>query len=218
MESLTEYLKPTLLCDFDRAPEIRSTAQRLTFNKVEKGRIFDCLYNYVKELPFGLEDWDVKASQTLSKQWGMCSGKSNLLVALCRAAGLAARYKVLKIKPEEKLWDWIISSSRTLAEMVKSHSETDHVMVQVYLDRWEDCDPSRDTPFEKGLVKLGIPLERKLITNPDGQPCEQILASFDRWAVERQKARRYKENRDFVFSLINKQLDKIRALASPPRL
>jgi len=84
MESLAEYLRPTKLCDFDRAPEINNTAQRLVQNVVDKGEVFAYIYKFVKELPYGLEDWEISASHTLHKGWGMCSSKTKLLVAMCR--------------------------------------------------------------------------------------------------------------------------------------
>ena len=67
MGSLTEYLKPTCLCDFDEVPEIRATAQRLTMNLPDIGQVVQTIYRHVKEFPYGLEDWNIKASETLRK-------------------------------------------------------------------------------------------------------------------------------------------------------
>jgi transglutaminase-like putative cysteine protease len=214
MESLAKYLNPTDLCDFDRAPEINNTARQLTQNMADKRQTFNCIYQFVKELRYGLEDWDVSASHTLRKGWGMCSGKTNLLVAMCRGLMIPARYRIFKIEAEGTLWKWISKqNSQLAAEMGSPLSEQDHVIAEVYLDTWEACDPSRDTAFEEGLVRLGIPLERKLVIDPDGNAYLTILASIDEWAQKRQQARRFKENREFIFSKVNEQFDRIRFLS-----
>ena len=215
MESFNEYLRSTDLCDFDRAPKIKKTAQQLTKNMAHKRQIFDCLCQFVKELPYGLEDWDVRASQTLQKGWGMCSGKTNLLVAMCRGVMVPARYKILKVEAEGTLWNWIISQdSQVAAEMGRPLPEQNHVIAEAYLDTWEACDPSRDTAFEEGLVRLGIPLDRKIVTDPDGNVCQTTLASIDEWAHKRQQARRFRGNREAIFSRVNKQFERIRLLAT----
>ena len=69
------YLKPSGLCDFDRSPGIRRKAQELAAGFRNRKQKFESIFHYVKELPYGLEDWDLKASDTLKKGWGMCSGK-----------------------------------------------------------------------------------------------------------------------------------------------
>lgn len=210
MDSFADYLKPTKLCDFDRSPEIRETARRLTENTSDRREMFNCLYQFVRELPYRLEDWDVKASESLRKGWGMCSGKTNLLIALARALEIPARYRIFKIKPEGKLWRWIAQQDNGLArQMGEPPSEQDHIVAEVYLDDWEVYDPTRDSSFEKGLKKLGIPLERRSLT---GNPQLIILDSIDEWAKRRQQARRFRKNRRLILSRMNEQLDKIRDL------
>jgi transglutaminase-like putative cysteine protease len=99
-----QYLRPTRLCDFDTAPEIGGTAKMLAEGWERQRQKFDRIFQFVKGLPYGLEDWNVKASDTLRKGWGMCSGKSNLLVAMSRSLGIPARYRIIKIKAEGTLW------------------------------------------------------------------------------------------------------------------
>jgi len=214
MDSFDEYLRPTYLCDFNKDPEIKVTAHRLTQHTEDKRESFNNIYHFVKELPYVLENWDVKASDTLRKGRGMCSGKSNLLVAMCRALMIPCRYQIFKIEAERTLWNWIIQQNSELAtEMCEPLSEHDHVVVGVYLDKWEMYDPSRDTAFEKGLKRLGIKLERKpIIVSSDG-PSMIVLASIDEWAANRQKARRFKRSRELIFSRVNEQFDQIRLSA-----
>lgn len=210
--SLAEYLRPTRLCDFDRAEEIGSTARKLVHRLSDRRQMFSRIYRFVKELPYGLEDWDTTASQTLHKGWGMCSGKANLLVAMSRSVGIPARYRILRIKSEGTLWQWIQRQDSHLAQqMGDAPPQQDHVTAEVYLDGWEAFDPARDTPFEAGLKKLGIPLERKL-SQSDDRPQVMTLASFDEWAQQRQQARRFTQDRQRLFSRINAQFDRIRTL------
>jgi len=82
MDQADYYLPATRLCDFDREPAIQDKALKLTQGCADKQERVERIYQFVKELPYGLEDWDVKASETLRKGWGMCCGKTNLLVAM----------------------------------------------------------------------------------------------------------------------------------------
>ena len=80
-------------------------------------------------------------------------------------------------------------------------------MADVYFQDWAVYDPSRDSGFENGLKKLGISLERKP-AGMAGNPL--ILSSFDDWAFNRQRTRRFKINRREIFAEINAGIEKIR--------
>jgi transglutaminase-like putative cysteine protease len=214
MGSFDEYLKPTDLCDFDKDPEIKAIAYRLTQYIQDKRESLNRIYQFVRELPYVLENWDVKASDTLRKGRGMCSGKSNLLVAMCRALMIPSRYQIFKIEAERTLWKRITQQNSKLAtEMGEPLSEHDHVIVEVYLDKWEAYDPSRDSAFEEGLKRLGITLERKPVIVSSDSPSVIVLASIDEWAANRQEARRFRRSRELIFSGVNEQFDQIRFLA-----
>jgi len=205
---LSEFVKATSLCDFDRVPQIRDKALELILEQTETKDKADVIFRYVKELPYGLEDWDVSASETLKKGWGMCSGKTNLLVAMLRSAGIPSRYRVIKIKSEVTLWNRIAGDDYELARKIgKPSAEQDHVMAEVYLNDWVVYDPSRDSSFENGLKKLDISLERKPSDTGDNP---LILSSFDDWAFNRQRKRRFRENRLEIFAEINTGIEKIR--------
>jgi len=99
MDMLQEFQRATELCDFDGCAAIRETAERVTERSAGDQERLDGVYCYVKEMPYGLEDWDVRASETLAKGWGMCCGKTNLLVAMLRALSIPARYRIFKAQP-----------------------------------------------------------------------------------------------------------------------
>jgi hypothetical protein len=206
-----DHLRPTRLCDLDRDSRITETALELVEGCSVRRERLDRVYRFVREMPYGLEDWDVKASGTLRKGWGMCSGKTNLLVAMSRALLIPARYRVFRIRSERKLLQQVIEQNGELGGRLRGvPEEQDHVQCEVHLDGWEICDPSRDPAFEDGLRRLGLPLERVPVPGPDGVVRVLILSSIDDWAEERQRKRTFREDRESLFARVNEQIDRIR--------
>jgi hypothetical protein len=213
MERIEEFLRATELCDFDTCPAIRDRASRLAQGCTDDRQRFQRVYEYAKELPYGLEDWDVKASETLKKGWGMCYGKTNLLVAMARTLTIPARYRIFKIKAERRLLKQVIEQNKGVAAQFGNLPPAqDHVQCEVYLGGWRVYDPSRDSAFENGLRTLGIPLERVAVVDADGAVHYEILASIDDWARARQNDRKVREDRELVFARVNVELDKVRRL------
>lgn len=185
MNSFTEYLRPTELCNFDEAPEIQDISLYLTSSQQYNHEKLDSLYRFAKELNYIYDDWYVKASDTLRGKEGMCSSKTNLLVAMLRSIGIPARYLVFKVEAELMLFDWITRQDKQIRhQMGEPYQMQDHVIAEVYINRWQTYDTSRDTSFENGLVKLGIPLEITPILSDD-IPKPLYLASFDDWVRRR---------------------------------
>jgi len=215
MNILEPYLAATQLCDFDAESLIRVKAAEIAQGCADERERFERVYRYVKELPYGLEDWDVKASETLRKGWGMCSGKANLLVAMSRALSIPARYRVFRIAAEGRLLRWAVEQEEELgAQLGELPLEQDHVDCEAYLEgRWRQYDPSRDSPLEEGFMALGIPLERVPVADADGEVRYNILASIDDWARRRQERRRFRTGRQALFARVNEQLEKIRAVS-----
>ncbi len=213
MDRVDEYLLPTRLCDFDRHSSIGEKASQITQGCSGDRQRFDSVYQFVKELPYGLEDWDVKASETLRKGWGMCCGKTNLLVAMSRTLLIPARYRVFRIRAERRLLGRVIEQDKKLAgQLGDLPAEQDHLQCEVYLGDWEVHDPSRDSAFESGLKLLGIPLERVPVLGIDGEVQFTILASVDEWARRRQENRRFRKKRESLFARVNEEIDKIRQM------
>lgn len=211
MELFDYYLAPTYLCDFSDVSNIGRVADGLINHTMDNYAKFKEIVHFVKEFKYGLEDWDIKASDTLQRKWGMCSGKTNLLVAMLRYLGIPAKYMVYRIQGEGLLWRWIAKQNDELANLMGEPSrQQDHVVAKVYLNSWIVVDISRDTLLEKGLKKLAIPLERRRVLSVSVTE----LASFDDWAIERQQTRRFRDNREFVFQRINAQFEAIRKLGS----
>lgn len=207
-----EYLQPSELCDFDRCPEIGARALELTGGCKTKEQQLQRVFAFVKELPYGLEDWDVAASQTLAQGWGMCSGKTNLVVAMLRFLGIPSRYRVFRIRAEVSLWLCVTDEPELGLRLGTAPAEQDHVDCEVWLSGWTACDPARDTPLERGMAALGIPLEREAIVDVSGRVPYLTLASLDHWARKRQEMRRFREDRGEIFAKVNEHFWRIRAL------
>jgi hypothetical protein len=58
------------------------------------------IWAYVRAMPYRFGPWWMRASETLEMGWGMCTTKSNLQVALLRAAGLEAGFVELEGAPD----------------------------------------------------------------------------------------------------------------------
>jgi len=215
--NLEEYLQPSELCDFDRSPQIRAKAEELTEGCRTARQKFRRLFDFVKERPYGLEDWDVTASETLAKGWGMCSGKANLLVALLRSIGIPARYRVYRINAEVGLWTKVTHQSELARRLGPAPRQQDHVDCEIWLGKWIACDPARDTALERGMKALGMPLKREIIPDASGHVGCTVLANFDDWARQRQRRRMVRENRSETFALANEQFSRIRALGQGKR-
>ena len=205
-----EYLKPSLLCNFDSAPEIKQTAIALTKNLLTAQNKVGSLYKFVKNLTFRYEDWDVKASDTLKRRWGMCSGKVNLFVAMLRSIKIPSRYVVLRCRAELELYEWMTKRNCELAGFFWAlPREGNHVIAEVYLNGWKAYDVARDPALEQGFTELGMPFEIEPIT--DGGVARLTFSILDSWAVKRQESIHIKEKRPVILSLMNHELDGIRA-------
>lgn len=207
------YLQPSKLCDFDRYPQIRQKAASLVRHAKTRDEKFRLIASYVKELPYRLDDWDVKASEVIKKGWGMCSGKTNLLVAMLRSKGIPARYRIYQIKEDTLLWEKTGRNIGKVERLKELGQLRDHVDCEVWLGRWVAFDPARDTAMEQGILKLGGSLERQKVTGADGRVHYLKLAALDHWAKERQARRTFRSDRKDVFAVLNRNFEMLREFA-----
>ena len=136
---LTPYLATTAFCDLDH-PDILALAEELAAHDGSRAtavRVFEWVRD---EVPYFLGPWGATASQTLCLREGTCTTKSNLLVALLRAAGIPAAYGVLRVDARHY---WGVIGPAFLTRHASSYST--HVHAAVHLNgRWVRCDPSSD--------------------------------------------------------------------------
>lgn len=205
VEDLERYLRPSELCDFDqeiikqKAEEITSGAET---DREKAERIFDFCQN---KILFAYGNWNEKASEILRKGKGMCSGKSNLAVALLRAVKIPARHKGAILEGQSEMWKFISGRDNFLAEVLSSlPRRRDHIVCEVFLDgKWEIRDVTRDRKLEEGMKFHGISLEEDLAE-------VETIEDFDRWAAERQKRASLSQNREEILRRINQFVEMIR--------
>ena len=210
------YLKPSDLCDFDRSPEIERKARALMQGCNNRQRKFEEVLAFVKELPYTLEDWDIKASDTLKKGTGMCSSKTNLMIAMLRSIHIPCRYRIYRIKADATLWKWMCELNPEASRLKTLGEERDHVDCEIWLGKWLDCDAGRDTALERGILKLGGTIAREKIADAAGKVHYVKLADFDEWAQERQRRRSLRSDREAVLSAVNQGFARLRELGRTP--
>jgi tetratricopeptide (TPR) repeat protein len=174
-------------------------------------------------IPYYLDEWNVGAEEVLQKGWGMCAGKALLAAEMHQAAGIAARFKVLKIMGEEALFSFAqrwMEAQRLSAEDKQSllnsfrslPPERDHIIVQVLIDnQWQDLDPARDEALDQGMRLIGLWRERRVLSQ------EGYYGSLDGWLEGRLKRRSVIRNRPLFFQIVNQQMEKMRQVSRVAR-
>ena len=135
---MNDYLIETELCDW-KNEEILRLSDELKSKSTDKREYAVNAFYWVRDnVLYSTENpsnWT--ASNTLKTRSGNCYTKSNLLVALCRANHIPARFKIQLI------------SGKALSELVSwdlklPGGKIKHSMAQIYLDKWLDADCTRD--------------------------------------------------------------------------
>jgi hypothetical protein len=103
------YLRPTLYCDH-REPEVVALAHSLGAFKKSDNEYAKEAFNLVKEkmtleiLPFN------RVGKTFERGTGTCFHLISAFIALCRAAGIKARYKVFAMNMIQAWYDHIVEA------------------------------------------------------------------------------------------------------------
>jgi hypothetical protein len=94
------YLRDTEYCDV-RHPDVQALSRRIVASYAsERERAVAIFYTVRDGIIWELGQWNRKASETLSAGRGSCSNKANLLVALLRATGIPAGFRVMQVTPD----------------------------------------------------------------------------------------------------------------------
>jgi len=177
-DGMDKYLSPTGLCDSD-SQKIRKKARKIIKDaKTPKEAAIKIFYFVRDHILFAMDNFDVKASETLERGVGQYVTKTNLQVALLRAMGIPARYHLAVLSkdclkgliPEfayrnapEKLW-W-------------------HPWCECFLSgRWVSCDSLLDKKLYDDACKKGIISKEQIPTiDWDG---ENDLNMTSAWILE----------------------------------
>lgn len=155
-----KYLRPTLLCNC-QAPDIIALAHQLgAYQKTDK-QFAEAAFEFAKRKII-LEQCPLDdVTSTLHRGTGTCLHKISVFIALCRAAGIPARYKFFALT---MLDDWM-APALDHAPLLKQWSDAMgyfllHGEGEVYIDKtWVTADagaePQRQASSWMPITKLG---------------------------------------------------------------
>jgi transglutaminase-like putative cysteine protease len=131
-------LKETHFCDYNH-PAIKELARNLSEDISNPTQIAQKTFYYVRDsIATGYDLYKTEASETLKKGYGVCWGKSNLLIALLRCNQIEARFGTIPV--HRKFIEPLMGS---LYHFV--NSPYNHCVVQALVnDRWTILDPVLD--------------------------------------------------------------------------
>ncbi len=139
-------LRETRFCDF-RHPAIQGLAGEIGEEEPRKAAV-DAFLLARERIIFGLDLWQVRASETARKGYGMCSNKALLFVALLRSKGIPARLAYVPMRREALRPVW----GRLEALMPRVMN---HVIAEVHLEgEWIPVDLTLD---ERTYRRLFVP-------------------------------------------------------------
>lgn len=145
-KGLKDFLKPSELCDSDSLL-VKSTAEEITKNaRIPKEAAIEIFYFVRDEIQLAFVDPTKTASDTLRLAKGSCLTKATLQVALLRAIGIPARFRVMEFKgndPDE--WEGILPSFA----VSRMPNQFPHYLAEVYISgEWIMADAT----FDKSLI------------------------------------------------------------------
>lgn len=159
------YLRPTHLCN-SHAPEIIALANELGAFELEPYEYANNVFNFVKrniKLAFVGLDREV---DTLRRGSGTCIHQLSLMIALLRAGGVPARYRLYSLAVVKSLYENEVAASEVVKEWYDAMGAFMlHGTGEVYIDgEWITADPTFTPEYE---AAMGIPLA-KLGEDPTG--------------------------------------------------
>ncbi|MGD9381700.1 MAG: transglutaminase-like domain-containing protein [Candidatus Thorarchaeota archaeon] len=178
---MEDHLQATAFCDW-QAPEILGLAEEIcqgAFTEKERAlRIFSFIRD---EIYFGINNMKTKATGVLRLRTGECGTKTNLQIALLRAVGIPARFRITRCKSEALrgiVPDWLAN---------RMPPAVSHFWCECFLEgRWVSCEAMLDRPLYESLLEKGqIKLEEIPTIDWDG---ESDLTVMKPWIVEERGA------------------------------
>lgn len=150
--SLKIFLQPTEFCDCNNK-KIQYFSHELTkqYNlELDKAK---CLFDYIKNhYKYSFGNWKLKASEVIDKKVGMCTTKTNLLVACLRSLNIPARFHVIRINAKD-IFNFF---NRSFFFRNKISDNSIHIFAEVFINgHWIKLDSSLDSDLMKGIEKLG---------------------------------------------------------------
>jgi hypothetical protein len=158
MESSNErYLRPTILCD-PEDPDIIAMADSFGAGSVSDWEFAEKVYKFVN-IKVRIDFSPPKsAGECLHRGHGTCIDKLNLFNALCRAAGIKARYRLYSFQGVEELYNIYVSADPLVKKWVDTlNFFVLHGSAEVFVDgEWRIADVSADF-YHAPPQKIPIP-------------------------------------------------------------
>jgi hypothetical protein len=176
-EGLDRFLECTELCDWDN-PEVMRAAENITKGSASQEEAALKTFCFVRDdIVFSISDSRTKASQTLKSRAGECGTKTNLHIALLRASGIPARFRISRCRSaalEGVIPDWLYSR---MPEVVS------HFWPEAYLSgRWVACEGLFDKALYEALLRRGT-IDRQQIPTIDWDGRTNLML-LKHWVVE----------------------------------
>lgn len=107
LESNDKYLRPTLYCN-PRSPRVIALAHELGAFKKSDREFAEAAFDFVKrKMTFEIVPMN-EVDETLDRGTGSCFHLISVFIALCRAAGIKARYKMFAMNMIQAYYDILI--------------------------------------------------------------------------------------------------------------
>ncbi len=143
---LEDFLRPSELCDSDN-PLVKTVTELITRHAETSRDAAIKIFFFVRDkIPLAFVNPRQTASETLRIGRGSCFTKATLQMAMLRAVGIPARFRVLEFRGNDPAeWEGILP--RIAVPMMPE--QFPHYLVEVYLDgAWIMADAT----FDKALI------------------------------------------------------------------
>lgn len=174
-KSREKYLRPTYFCE-SNAPEIIAMANNLgAFQKSDREYVEACFEFVKRNIGFSAFQAPGGAVKTLHSGKGMCMNSASLFIALCRAGGIPARYRIYDAAQVMPTYELITSDNQLLKDW---HDSMYNVMLAVSSEalvngEWLIAEFIWPWSLEAGL---GLPLSH-LGDDASGTSCYRVRGS-----------------------------------------
>lgn len=171
---LEQYMAATPMCDYEH-PLIQERLRSVIGDAQSDQEKAEFIFSYVRDtIRFGIAFSQSRASRILQRGFGECVTKTNVQVALLRAAGIPARMR------------WVMAETESLAGLIaplmlrSMKKEASHFWAQCYLDgRWVSCELLFDEPLYRGMLSQGLVTSDQIPTiDWDGEHDLEILTPW----------------------------------------
>ena len=152
-----KYLRPTRLCPCDDK-NIKALAKKLGAWEISKEEYAKRIYYFVKNQKYLIFKPMGGAIGTLKSRGGVCLDQMSLVIALARAAGIKARYRLYAFTPTDELVDTMLRDNPVLMETYQMLGFLDslHGCAELYINgKWIQIDPTFSDYLEAGM---GLPV------------------------------------------------------------